>query len=240
MASQIIDGIYRLTNLLESPHYTAKRDELRLAEIELMRQQERVAEMRRRLPAGPRLQDYVLQEGPANLDAGDTPVRKLRLSQFFSAPNRSLIIYHMMFGKLQRDPCPMCTSFVDALDPLVIHLKQNVDVAVVAAADLAEFRAHARKRGWRNVRLVSAGDSTFKYDLGSEDRDGNQDSTISVFTLDQDGTPRHFYTAHPRMSPDIKERGIDLLNPIWNYLDLTPQGRGEFVAKLEYPPAASR
>jgi predicted dithiol-disulfide oxidoreductase (DUF899 family) len=28
------------------------------------------------------------------------------------------------------------------------------------------------------------------------------------------------------------------LNPIWNFLDLTPQGRGSFYAKLEYPKVA--
>jgi len=83
---------------------------------------------------------------------------------------------------------------------------------------------------------------TFNYDLKSEDREGNQDSTISVFTLDPDGTPRHFYSAHPRLSAEVQERGLDLLNPIWNFLDLTPGGRGNFVARLDYPvnPRAGR
>ncbi len=81
---------------------------------------------------------------------------------------------------------------------------------------------------------LSAAGSTFKFDMGSEKREGQQDSTISVFTL-RDGKPRHFYTAHPWMSPDVKERGIDLLNPIWSYFDLTPQGRGDFYTKVDYP-----
>ena len=88
------------------------------------------------------------------------------------------------------------------------------------------------------MRLLSAGSSTFKYDLGSEDKEGNQDSAISVFTRDNDGTIHHSYTGHPWLSSDIKERGIDELVPIWNILDLTRQGRGEFYAKLEYPQAA--
>jgi len=29
-------------------------------------------------------------------------------------------------------------------------------------------------------------------------------------------------------------RGIDEYNPIWNILDLTPQGRGTFDASLDY------
>ena len=36
------------------------------------------------------------------------------------------------------------------------------------------------------------------------------------------------------LADDLKERGIDELNPIWNVLDLTPQGRGSWYASLEY------
>jgi predicted dithiol-disulfide oxidoreductase (DUF899 family) len=61
----------RHTNLTdESEEYLARREELRLAEIEEMRQRERVAELRRHLPQGPVVQDYVFQEGPSGLDAG--------------------------------------------------------------------------------------------------------------------------------------------------------------------------
>ena len=111
---------------------------------------------------------------------------------------------------------------------------QNVDLAIVAAADPVTLRAHARNRGWNRLHLLSAGENTFKYDFGSEDREGNQDSTISVFTRDADGSLRHFYSVHPRLAEDIKERGIDEWNPIWNVLDLTPQGRGEWYASLDY------
>jgi predicted dithiol-disulfide oxidoreductase (DUF899 family) len=221
-----------LTN--ESPEYLAKREQLRLAEIELMRQRERVAEMRRHLPQGAPLQDYQFQEGPGDLKAGDTPVRSVRLSELFTKPNRSLVIYHFMFGKRQNKACPMCTAWLDGANGVAHHLAQNLEFAVVAAADLRTLRAHARSRGWDKLRLLSAGDSTFKYDLGSEDREGNQDSTVSVFTRDTQGTVRHLYTAHPRMAPDIQERGIDLLAPIWHFMDLTPEGRGEWYASLAY------
>jgi predicted dithiol-disulfide oxidoreductase (DUF899 family) len=77
--------------------------------------------------------------------------------------------------------------------------------------------------------------STFKYDLGGEDREGNQDSTISVFTRDADGTLRHFYSAHPQTAPAHNEGGLDLLSPVYNVLDLTPQGRGDWYASLDYP-----
>jgi len=235
MVHEMIDGTYRQTNLPnESDEYLAKREELRHAEIELMRQRERVAELRRQLPKGATVPDYEFLEGPSSLDDGDEPITRVRMSELFTAPDRSLVIYHLMFGKKQTKPCPMCTAWIDAFNGVAHHLAQNVDVAIVAAADVPTLRAHARNRGWDRLRLLSAGESTFKYDLGSEDREGGQDSTISVFTRDSDGTLRHFYSGHPWLAGDVKERGIDELNPIWNVLDLTPQGRGTFYASLDY------
>ena len=241
MVNTVVDGAFRQTNLTnESSEYLAKREELRLAEIELMRQRERVAELRRHLPEGAPIQDYEFEEGPRDLNAGDAPARPVRLSELFTKPNRSLVIYHFMFGKRQTKACPMCTAWLDGANGVAHHLAQNLDFAVVAAADLPTLRAYARERGWDKLRLLSAGNSTFKYDLGSEDREGNQDSTISVFTRDTDGTLRHFYSAHPRMDSNIKERGIDLLTPVFNLMDLTPQGRGSWYAELDYGPAVHK
>jgi predicted dithiol-disulfide oxidoreductase (DUF899 family) len=235
MVHEMIDGTYRQTNLPnESPEYLAKREELRLAEIELLNARERVAALRRGLPKGATIQDYEFIEGPTSLDEGDEPIRKVRLSELFTALDRALVIYHFMFGKKQTVACPMCTAWIDSFNGIAHHLAQNVDLAIVAAADPSTLRAHARNRGWDKLRLLSAGDSTFKYDLGSEDGEGHQDSTISVFTRDSDGTLRHFYSGHPWLGEGIKERGIDELNPIWNMLDLTPAGRGSFYASLEY------
>ncbi|OIK24147.1 hypothetical protein VT52_029395 [Streptomyces malaysiense] len=219
----------------ESAEYLAAREELRGAEIELMRRRERVAALRRSLPPGPEVDDYVFLEGPADLDAGDTPVRDVRLSELFTGgPERPLLVYHFMYGKRQTEPCPMCTLWIDGFDGVAHQVARNADLVVVAAAGLPALRRHARARGWSRLRLLGAGDSTFKYDLGSEDEDGVQDSTVSVFTRDPDGTVRHFYSAHPRMAEDIDQRGIDLLNPVWHLLDLTPGGRGDWFAGLDY------
>jgi predicted dithiol-disulfide oxidoreductase (DUF899 family) len=237
MVHEIIDGTYRQTNLTNEPHdYLAAREQLRLAEIELMKQRERVAAMRRALPKGAVVKDYEFLEGPRDLDAGDAPVRKIKLSELFSSPNRPLVLYQFMYGKKNAKPCPMCTLWIDGMNGVAHHIAQNIDFAIVAAADPATLRAHARARGWDNLRLISAGDSTFKYDLGGESADGGQDSTLNVFSKDADGTIRHFYTCHPKMSPEINERGIDLLVPVYNMLDFTPQGRGGWYASFAYPP----
>jgi predicted dithiol-disulfide oxidoreductase (DUF899 family) len=235
MVHKTVDGTFRQTNLTNEPAgYLAKREELRLAEIELMRQRERVADLRRHLPLGAGLQDYQFEEGPRDLNAGDTPVHSVRLSELFTQPDRALVIYHFMFGKKNVKACPMCTAWIDGANGVAPHLAQKIDFAIVAAADVPTLRAFARTRGWDKLRLVSAAKSSFKYDFGSENREGGQDSTISVFTRDADGLVRHFYTAHPWMSPEINERGIDLLAPIWHFLDLTPQGRGDWYTSLSY------
>ncbi|MGA8535378.1 MAG: DUF899 family protein [Candidatus Tumulicola sp.] len=227
----------RQTNLTnESEKYLARREELRLAEIEEMRLRERVAELRRNLPQGAAIEDYVFYEGPADLHAGDEPVRSVRMSELFSGASRPLVIYQFMYGKKQTTACPMCTMWIDGYNGVAQHLAQNVDFAIAAAADPGTLREYARSRGWTNLRLLSCGNSSFKYDLASEDADGSQDSTMSVFTRDSDGTIRHFYTAHPHMADDINERGIDLLTPVYNMLDLTPAGRGDWYAELSYPP----
>ena len=163
MVHEMIDGTYRQTNLPnESSEYLVKREELRQAEIEFMRQRERVAELRRQLPKGATLPDYEFLEGPTSLDEGDEPVTRVRLSELFTAPDRALVIYHLMFGKNQTRPCPMCTAWIDGFNGVAHHLAQNVDFAIVAAADPSTLRAYARERGWNRLRLLSAGESTFK------------------------------------------------------------------------------
>jgi len=82
MVNTFIDGTYRQTNLTDEPaEYLVKHEELRLAEIELMRQREQVAELRRHLPKGAAIQDYVFEDGRCDLGAGDAPVRNTRFSE---------------------------------------------------------------------------------------------------------------------------------------------------------------
>jgi predicted dithiol-disulfide oxidoreductase (DUF899 family) len=68
----------------------------------------------------------------------------------------------------------------------------------------------------------------------SEDDEGRQDSRVSVFMRDSDGAVRHHYTSAPRMGDEIDQRGIDLLCATWHLLDLTPQGRDDWYASLDY------
>jgi predicted dithiol-disulfide oxidoreductase (DUF899 family) len=225
----------RYTNLPGvSDEYVAAREELRRAELDLTDHRERVAKLRRMLPPGPVLDDYVLYEADDELSSGSDDRHPVRLSELVRGPGRSLVIYHLMFGKQQTSPCPMCTMWVDGYNGIARHVTQRADLAIVAAADLGELRAHGRSRGWHDVRLLSAGDSTFKLDLGSEDAAGNQSPVVSVINRDADGAMRLLYSASSSLSEEHNERGIDLLCATWSLLDLTPEGRGDWYASLRF------
>jgi predicted dithiol-disulfide oxidoreductase (DUF899 family) len=214
------------TRLKESDEYRRQREEVRIAELDLIDHVERVAALRRQLPADTVVADYELLD----MASGDV----VRLSELFSAPDRALILYHFMYGKAQTEPCPLCTMWIDGYNAAAPHLLQNVDFAVVAAAEPGVIKAHAELRGWSNLRLLSAGDSSFKYDLGSQDADSTQTEWISVFTRGDDGTVRHVYSKGAQLADHRRERGIDLLSPVWQLLDLTPNGRGDWYPSLHY------
>lgn len=128
----------------ESISYQERREELRLAERAMVEEIEPVASLRRNLPQESSVCDYEFQEGPANLDADDEPVRTVRLRELFATPDPSLIVYHLMFGKRQATACPMCTMWIDGFNGVQQHIVQNADNVVGAAAELPELRAHAR------------------------------------------------------------------------------------------------
>lgn len=216
----------RLPN--ESAEYRRRRAELLAAEIALKDQIERVAALRRQLPRDTVVeQDYVFHE------AGRDDVRDVRLSELFDDPAKPLVLVHFMFGKKQTEPCPMCTLWADGYDGIVPHLRQRANFGVVVAGDAVAFREYARGRGWRHLRLLSAGDSTFKRDLRTESADGAQVPAVSVFTRGADGRTRHVYTGSAMMA-EGHWRGMDLLCPLWNFLDLLPEGRGSWMPRVRY------
>jgi len=211
----------------ESPAYAKVRDELQAAEIALRDQRERVAELRRTLPHDTAVDDAVLVEVRDGVQQG------VRLSELFRVPGRPLILMHFMFGKAQQHPCPMCTSWADGYDGILPHLAQRADFVLFVAGDPGVFGEYARRRGWRNVRIVSAGDSTLKRDLGFETEEGGQHPGLSVFERDADGSIRHFYSQSATLG-EAGFRGMDLLNPLWHFLDALPEGRGDFMPRKQY------
>jgi predicted dithiol-disulfide oxidoreductase (DUF899 family) len=201
--------------------HAAARAELRSAELELMLQRERVAAMRRDLPLGPNGAGYEFDEFV------DGATRTIGLADLFSDPAKPLVVYHFMYGKQQTSACPMCSMWMDGWNAVAGHLAENVNFVVASSADASEWAALAESRGWDNVRLVSAAPSNFKLDIGGEDADGYQEPVISVWEL-VDDQPRMTYSGGAHIDGD-HWRGVDLLSPVWHMLDLTREGRGDWM-----------
>src|SRR5438132_427777 len=164
----------------ESDGYRAARTRLLEAEIELCRQLEAVAALRRELPLGGRVaNDYVFE------DAGGG-TRPIRLSELFAAGKRSLLLYSYMYGPGMAEPCPMCTSFLDGVDAYAPHLTQRLNLAVVAKSPADRLRAWVGRRGWTRLRLLSSAKNTYNTDYAAETADGQQLPACNVFTRTED------------------------------------------------------
>ena len=227
----------------ESTAYRAARNALLAEEMELRRQVERVAAHRRALPMGGEMREDYVFEGESG---------RMKLSQLFAPDKETLAIYSFMFGPERERPCPGCTHFLDALEGLTRHILQRINFVVVAKSPVSRLQAFARERGWRQLRLLSTAGNNYDRDyfgdstaLSAAMRDQQEFKPgeewdmpiLNVFRCDG-GTIRHFWGSeflYVPPEPGQEYRHNDLLDPLWNMLDVTPEGRGDFHPKLEYP-----
>src|ERR1700722_11497876 len=189
----------------ESAAYRRLRDELIEAEGALKDQRERVAALRRQLPLDIVMEDYEFHEGPADL-AKDGPFTTVRLSELFEDPAKPLVVYQYMYGGAQKRPCPSCTMWVDGFNGVAHHLRQTMNFAVIAQAEILAFREWARERSWNSLRLVSSAGSGFKSFLNFQDGEGKQRPGVSVFKRSEDGSVKHFYSGCAQMTEEVKVR----------------------------------
>ena len=215
----------------ESRAYRTARNKLLQAELNLRKQVEQVAALRRKLPAGGMV--------PLDYEFDEEGGAKVGMSQLFERGKDTLILYSHMYGPDVKQPCPMCTSFLDSLDGAAPHIVQRANLAVVAKSPISRIVAFARSRGWRNLRLLSSAHNTYNRDYYGETADGAQTPSLNVFVR-RNGAVRHFFHTELMFAKAEKgqdERHIDMAWPLWNMLDFTPEGRGkDWYPKLEYPP----
>ncbi|MDE1997023.1 MAG: DUF899 family protein [Rhizobiaceae bacterium] len=211
----------------ESAEYRQARDALLAEEIELRRHIERVAAQRRALPPGGKLKKNY------RFDSPDGPVEFADLFE----DKETLLVYSYMFGPERARPCPMCTSFLSALDGEVLDIEQRMAIAVVARSPIERLTDFSTERGWKHLPLYSDPTGEYSRDYRALGPGGSDDAAVNVFTR-RDGTIRHFWseemgpvTADPGQDP----RGAPDLMPIWTILDMTPEGRArDWYPKLSY------
>lgn len=225
----------------ESAEYRRARDQLLQQEIELRRSTEALAEARRKLPPGGMVPENYVFEGAAS----DNAPTMVRLSELFTPGTNSLAIYSFMFPRdpgdnrpgpkegqtahlpLFEGPCPSCVALLDQLDGAVPHVGPLMSFAVVAKAPLVRVLAFADERGWRHLRLLSSASNSYNRDYLAETPEGHQRPMLNVFRREGDSI-RHFWGSelfYAPPEPDQDPRHVGTLEPSWNLLDLTPEGR---------------
>lgn len=235
----------------ESSEYREARNRLLAQELELRRAMEAVADARRRLPPGGVVpEDYVFH-GPGQ---GGQPT-EVRLSELFAPGKSSLAIYSFMFPRdpgderpgpaggqtshlrLDAGPCPSCVALLDQLDGAVEHASQHISLAFVAKAPLEHVLTFGQERGWRRLRLLSSERSTYNRDYFGESEEGGQTPMLNVFHRDG-GEIRHFWGSelfYAPTDPGQETRHVGTIEPLWNLLDFTPEGRGtDWDEQLSY------
>jgi predicted dithiol-disulfide oxidoreductase (DUF899 family) len=223
----------------ESEEYRRERNRLLEAEAGLRRTIEQVAAQRRALPLGGVVGDDYRFEQASDGD-------EVAFSELFEAGKDTLVIYSFMFPRYSGDtrpgpsegetgrlalsetPCPSCTSILDSLDGAAAHLSRRLNLAVVAKSGPDRIRNFARERGWRHLRLLSSRANAYNRDYHAETPEGEQMPILSVFVRDGDQF-RHTWSSELMYAPrhdGLEARHVDSIWPIWNLLDVTPDGRG--------------
>jgi predicted dithiol-disulfide oxidoreductase (DUF899 family) len=156
-----------------------------------------------------------------------------------------LVVYHAMFNPEtagQRTPwttdaaCFVCSFWMDNFNGITLHLNhRDITMAAISRAPYPKLAAYRARMGWTFPWYSSTGsDFNFDYDVSFTPEQqnageveynyrrtgwsGSEAPGISVF-VNESGQTYHSYSTY--------ERGLDMLNVAYHYMDLVPKGRDE-------------
>jgi predicted dithiol-disulfide oxidoreductase (DUF899 family) len=156
-----------------------------------------------------------------------------------------LVVYHAMFNPEtagQRTPwttdaaCFVCSFWMDNFNGITLHLNhRDITMVAISRAPYPKLAAYGERMGWTFPWYSSTGsDFNFDYDVSFTPEElnageveynyrrtgwsGSEAPAISVF-LNESGQIYHTYSTY--------ERGLDMLNVAYHYMDLVPKGRDE-------------
>jgi predicted dithiol-disulfide oxidoreductase (DUF899 family) len=202
------------------------RKELLTKEKEFTRLRDEISRERRELPWEKVAKQYLF----------DGAKGKQALSDLFGGRSQ-LIVYHFMLGPGWKEPRPSCSFLADTFDGVTVHLAQrDATLVAVSRAPLPEIEAFQKRMGWRFPWVSSFGNEfnsdyhvsftkeemaqgKVSYNYGPTEFPSEEAPGASVFYKNSDGEIFHTYSAYAR--------GLDILLPAYNFLDMTPKGRDE-------------
>ena len=212
----------------ESPAYAAARQALLAEEIEVRRHLTRVADQRRALPPGPMIEkDYRFV---------DADGAELGLIDLFG-DHDTLVTYFWMYGPQRARPCPMCTNLLGPLNGNAADIKQRAALKILGRSPVERQRAFAKERGWADLDFLQTLGDDYAHDLGVLTPEGDEYPALVVYRRES-GRVRLFWAGEisgEMADPGQDPRGAVDIAPLWNILDLTPEGRApDWYPKLSY------
>lgn len=210
--------------------WLAARKALLVKEKEFTRARDALNAERRQLPRVEIAKDYRFE----------TATGEMSLADLFEG-RRQLIIYHFMFHSDQGQGCPGCSFTADNVPHLAHFHARDTTFALVSRAPLAEIEPFRKRMGW-DIPWHSSFGSDFNYDFHATTDESVAPVEYNYRTraeLEELGQTYHLTGEQPGISVFLREgariyhtystygRGLDLLMATYNWLDLTPFGRGE-------------
>lgn len=220
----------KFSQIVSREEWEAARRELLKEEKELTRRRDVLNASRRALPMVKIERDYTFE----------TERGEATLSDLFEN-RQQLIIYHFMFHRDTGLGCVGCSHMADDIGHLAHLHARETTFALVSRAPLAEIEPFKKRMGWK-VPWHSSFGSDFNYDFHA-----STDESIAPVeynyrdkaTLEKLGQTYHIKGEQPGVSVFLRNgedvyhtyssygRGMDAMISTYNWLDLTPFGRGE-------------
>jgi predicted dithiol-disulfide oxidoreductase (DUF899 family) len=194
------------------------------AEKEFTRQRDALTVRRQAMPWVKVDTDYVF----------NAPTGPLNLPDLFAGRSQ-LLVYHFMFAPESEWGCKSCSFWADQFDGAIPHLNaRDTSFVAISRAPVEKLQKQAKRLGWK-FPWVSSGGTTFNYDFAvSFEPDAKGEAIynyqrqavpfkdlqgFSAFVKGEDGEIYHAYSTYGR--------GQDIINGVYNMLDMTPKGRDE-------------
>jgi predicted dithiol-disulfide oxidoreductase (DUF899 family) len=205
--------------------WTEARQQLLTEEKEFTHRRDALSEKRRTLP-WVRIDKIYRFDGPEG---------RATLADLFGS-RKQLVVYHFMFAPEWEKPCKSCSFWADGYNGVGAHLEQrDTRLVAISRAPRAKLDERAKLMGW-TFPWYSSDDSDFNYDFGVSFRPEDlargpvsynyqmEDSRMSDLpgfsAFIRDGAAiYHTYSCFAR--------GLDMMNPAYQILDLTALGRQE-------------
>jgi predicted dithiol-disulfide oxidoreductase (DUF899 family) len=211
--------------IVSREEWLAARRRLLEEEKAFTRQRDALSARRREMPWERIEKDYRF-EGPDGA---------LSLADLFKGRSQ-LIIYHFMLGPDWENGCKSCSFWADNFNGIDVHLAhRDVAFAAVSRAPIAKIQAFKSRMGW-GFEWVSSYGSDFNYDFQAsftpaDLANGEIFYNYKLQKMSLDETPgisvfaRHGTAVFHTYS--CYQRGLDMLNGAYHFLDLVPKGRDE-------------